>query len=83
MSLESLGSLARTVSDRFLRENLRRIIAGTNTSISSVLDGASFYRGVERVLALEIGRHGLAEPLACTKVHSYQFEIVRLRSYRQ
>ncbi|CAL8463856.1 g3391 [Coccomyxa elongata] len=39
MSLESLGSLARTVSDRFLRENLRRIIAGTNTSISSVLDG--------------------------------------------
>ena len=39
MSLESLGSLARTVSDRFLRENLRRLITGTNSSISSVLDG--------------------------------------------
>lgn len=39
MSLESLGSLARTVSDRFLRDNLRRIISGTNVSISGVLDG--------------------------------------------
>ena len=39
MSLESLGSLARTVSDRFLRDNLRRIISGTNVSMSSVLDG--------------------------------------------
>ncbi|EIE18865.1 hypothetical protein COCSUDRAFT_59793 [Coccomyxa subellipsoidea C-169] len=39
MSLESLGSLARTVNDRFLRDNLRRIISGTNVSISSVLDG--------------------------------------------
>ncbi|BDA48974.1 hypothetical protein COCOBI_13-0840 [Coccomyxa sp. Obi] len=39
MSLESLGSMARTINDRFLRENLRRMITGTNTSISSVLEG--------------------------------------------
>ncbi|CAL5226146.1 g8968 [Coccomyxa viridis] len=39
MSVEALGSLAQTVSDRYLRENFRRVIAGTNMSVASVMDG--------------------------------------------
>ena len=39
MSFEALGSLAQTVSDKYLRENFRRVIAGTNMSVASVMDG--------------------------------------------
>ena len=39
MSLDSLGSLAQTMSDRYLRENFRRIVTGTNMSVTAIMDG--------------------------------------------
>lgn len=39
MSLEFLGSLAQTVSDRYLRESFRRTLTSTTMSVASVMDG--------------------------------------------
>lgn len=39
MSMETLGSLAQAMSDRYLRENFRRVFAGTTMSVASVMDG--------------------------------------------
>lgn len=39
MSLDSLGSLAQTMSDRYLRENFRKIVTGTNMSVTAIMDG--------------------------------------------
>ncbi len=38
-SLGSLGSLAHSMSDKFLRENFRRIVTGTGMSVASIVEG--------------------------------------------
>ena len=35
----SLGSLAHSMSDKFLRENFRRIVTGTGMSVASIVEG--------------------------------------------
>ncbi|CAK0786484.1 hypothetical protein CVIRNUC_009697 [Coccomyxa viridis] len=60
-SLGSLGSLAHSMSDKFLRENFRRIVTGTGMSVASIVEGFRAVSGEDAVRPL---RSSIDEPQA-------------------